>query len=336
LGYLGENFDLIASPGWSPTDYALLALAVNAFPGRIYVQSCNYGEVPKLERFHPRVKGLPTIGCDWIDPGRFNPRATADREVDILMVANWAPFKRHWHLFGALRRMPRSLRVTMIGQPERGYTVESVREQARALGVRQDVEFIQSAPIGLVQDYQCNSKVSVILSRREGCCVAVAESLFAGSPVALLRDAYIGPRAYINDQTGTLLRHGRLDRQLSRFLERAGDYRPREWAIEHISCFRSVAKVNALLRAGARAEGRPWTTDLKVPRWQPYPEYVDPEDARELLPVYEELHRRYPDVFGMDLVERYLTVPPVRSAARLTAGAPHSAVAAGLADGEAR
>jgi len=116
LRSLGERFNIILSTSWSPTDYALLALALQSLPGTIFVQACNYSEIPWIEQFSPRLKCLPCIACDWINPACYQPKPFQDRRTDILMVANWAPFKRHWQLFDALSRMPRDLKITMIGQ----------------------------------------------------------------------------------------------------------------------------------------------------------------------------------------------------------------------------
>jgi glycosyltransferase involved in cell wall biosynthesis len=310
LDALEDRFTLILGTGWSPTDYSLVSLALRSLRGTVFFQACNYAELPRYEALSPRIRCLPMLPCDWINPWFYEPRPFHRREFDILMVANWAPFKRHWHFFEALARMPRNIRVKMIGQTEGPHTLESVREQARLFGVKQDIEFAEDLPIEEVQEYQCNSKISLILSRREGCCVAVVESLFADSPVALLKDAHVGPRAYINDQTGLLLEHSRLDRQLMRFLESAEQCRARAWAIDNISCYQSIGKLNALLRDDARATGRPWTSDLKIPCWRPYPAYVSPEDAEALRPAYDWLYERFPAVFTAQLIDSVVKPRP--------------------------
>ena len=163
------------------------------------------------------------------------------------MVANWAPFKRHWQLFDALRRMSKDLRVTLIGQTEGPYTVDYARQQTKLFGVKQDIEFLENVSIDEVTRRQCNSRISLILSRREGCCVAAVESVFADTPLALLRNAHIGPKAYINDQIGVLLNGPRLDYQLKGFLDTVEKYQPRAWAVKNISCFRSIEKGERLL-----------------------------------------------------------------------------------------
>ncbi len=302
LAYLDQHYDLIASTGWSPTDYAILGLGVNSLSSTFFLQSCNYGEIEKIEKFHPRVKCLTTIACDWVHPGCYHPKPFSEREYDLLMVANWAPFKRHWDFFLGLAELPVNTRIAMIGQPAGKYTIDTVRRQARALGVRQDIEYLDSIPIERVQEFQCNSKASLILSRREGCCVAVVESLFADSPVGLMRNAHIGPKAYIHDETGVLLDSSKMGKQLRDFVERSQSFRARDWASENISCFQSIDKLESQLRDHAIAEGRPWTTGLKMPVWRPFPTYVNSIDAEEMRPAYEELHRRLPVLFSEKLL----------------------------------
>jgi len=220
------------------------------------------------------------------------------------MVANWAPFKRHWQFFDALRRMPRGLRITMIGQNEGWHTLAMLREQAALFGVRQDINFVENISIHEVARHQCDCKISLILSRREGCCVAAVESLFADSPLGMMQDAHVGPKAYINGQTGVLLNPHRMDLQLQKFLDEAESYRPRAWATENISCFKSIAKLNTLFRRHAEETGQPWTTDLKTPHWRPYPIFVDPGDREAMRPAYEDLHNRFPETFGPDLLDK--------------------------------
>jgi glycosyltransferase involved in cell wall biosynthesis len=304
LSYLRDKFDIILSTSWSPTDYALLALALQSWTGPIFVQACNYGEVRQIEEFAPRLKCLPCIACDWINPDCYQPKPFNQRQTDILMVANWAPFKRHWQLFDALRRMPRSLQITLIGQEEAGYTLSMLRDQAALFGVKQEINFVENITIDDVTRYQCDSKISLILSRREGCCVAAVESLFADSPLGMMRDAHVGPKAYINEETGVLLTANRLDLQLRRFLEAAPSLHPRAWAVKNISCHRSIAKINEMLRSWAEEYETTWIADLKTPYWRPYPLFLNAGDREEMRPVYEDLCERFPEVFGPDLLEK--------------------------------
>lgn len=304
LSRFTEDYNLILSSSWSPTDYSLLAAILARVPGRIYVQACNYGEIPKLLAFNPRILCLDSLPCDWIDPAAYQPRAFNDREFDFVMVANWAPFKRHYEFFAALSRMPAHLKIALVGQKEGGFTQDYIRNLARQLGVKQELIMFESIPSSKVAELQCNSKAAIIFSRREGCCVSAVEALFAGAPLGMRADAHVGPLAYINDRTGMRFANDRpLDQQLMTLLERAPNLDPRKWAVENVSCATTHAKLNAQLKRHEVEEGRPWTTDLVLPCWRPYPMYLHQADRERLRPVYEGLATRHPRVFADNLIE---------------------------------
>jgi hypothetical protein len=301
---LEERYDIVFSTSSSPSAYALLGLALQSLKGRVFVQSCNFGEIADMEAIHPRIRCLPMMPCDWIDPALYEPLPRSPRDIDFLMVAGWAPVKRQWQFYQALKDMPRDLRVVMIGQAEGPYDIEHARRQSRLFGARQDIEFHQSMLIEDVAKHQARAKTSLIFSRREGCCVAVTESFFADTPVGLLSDAHIGPLAYINDKTGLRLnRKGDLSRELMSFLDKSDDFSAREWAEKNISNEVSAEKLNSLLRENAEHEGRPWTKDILTPCWRPHPTIRHNPEAESLRHCYVDLHHRYPDVFPVNLLE---------------------------------
>jgi len=294
LQKLEAQYDIIFSTSSSPTNYQILALAVSSLRGTVFVQPCNYSENAEIEALHPRLRSLPMLPCDWIEPSLTTPKPPAERDVDILMVANWDLFKRQWQFFEALKSMRKDLRIVMIGQPAGRFDVDFARRTSKLFGARQNIEFYQSLTIDEVADFQSRSKISTIFSRREGCCVAVAESLMADTPVAMLSDAHVGPRAYINPQTGVLLkRRGNLGSQLQDFLDRAESFGPRAWAEANISARISTANLNRILRQNAEAEQRPWTCDLMEPCWRAHPTLKHNPEIDRLRPAYAALHSQY-------------------------------------------
>lgn len=299
--WIDDRYDLILSTSWSPTDYAALALACGRIRGPVFVQPCSFSEVPIIEGFHPRLKCLHTMPCDWINPALYQPKPFAERTTDIVMVANWGEFKRHWDLFQALRAMPPSLRIILIGQHEGSRTVETIKQLADQFGVKQELTILSSIPIDEVARQQCNAKVSIIMTRREGCCVAAVESLFAGCALAMRTDAHVGPRAYINEHTGLQLRPGHIAEDLMRLLRDAGKCASRKWAEQHVAGKISRVKVNELLANSTRERGLPWTHDIILPQWRPHPTFARTEDQEAMRPAYDELYRRFPRVFSETL-----------------------------------
>ncbi|HXO86585.1 MAG TPA: glycosyltransferase, partial [Gemmatimonadales bacterium] len=262
-------------------------------PDPIFLQVSNQSEVALHNRLSHGISPLPIMASDWVNPDFYEPRPHASREIDLIYVAGWSPIKRHWLLFRALRHMRKSLRVVLIGQDMEGRTADDMLREAAAFGVAGRLEIIRDASVDVVSDHLCNSKVSMVLSRREGSSMAVPESFFADTPVALIHNAHIGSRAYINPQTGTLMDPGNMARALSAFVEESASFAPRAWAMQHITCFQTADRLNAILRAHALARGLPWTQDIKPLCWRPDPIYARAGDAQLMEPAYEHLAVRH-------------------------------------------
>lgn len=302
LDALARQYDILWGTSWSPTDYLLLEAILAKTTGELHVLPSHASEAVKLQAFHPRIQCPPVLSAsDWVNPRFFTPKPHEERSTDVLMVANWAPFKRHFELFSALRKMPAGLRVTLIGQTEGRYTADHIRRMMRLYRVPQQVTLLESLPIDEVTRHQCDARVALILSRREGSCVAAVEALFAGAALGMRRGAHVGSVQYVNEETGALLSGNRTATDLMDLLEKSARLRPHEWAAKHISCHVSLEKLNTFLRQCASARSLPWSVDLAPFHWRPYPTYSDPVALERLQPAYDDLHRRFPEVFSHDL-----------------------------------
>ncbi|NQU11019.1 glycosyltransferase [bacterium] len=289
---LGEYL-FVGASSWSPPDFAAHWALARIGPDPVFLQISNSADEALYQRFRHGIQPVPVLASDWINPAAYQPRRRTERDVDLLMVAGWSPAKRHWLLFRALRRLRPDLRVVLIGQDADGRTVDDVWREARLFGVHNRIEILRDLPIDQVAAHQCRSKVSLVLSAREGSCVVTAESLFADTPVVMLRDAHIGSRAYINDQTGRLLAPDRLAAGLAEILEQPAAFAPRTWALAHITCHHATARLNSILREYSRQRSRPWTRDLVPMCWRPDPIYLSPGDETDLAPAYDNLRQRY-------------------------------------------
>ena len=207
------------------------------------------------------------------------------------MVANFAKFKRHLTLFAALRNMDRRLRVLLIGQHQDGRTADTIRREAAYYGVADRFAVQENVGYRGVAQAFCRARTSVILSRREGSCVAIAESLFANAPAAMLESAEIGSRAFIHPKTGVFLHDHSVAEQLTDLIARAESFSPRQWAEENISCFHSTRLLNAALRQHALDAGGEWTQDVADLCWRPNPALVNPADAERMQPARADVRR---------------------------------------------
>lgn len=288
-----EDYLLVGASSWSPLDHAVLASLQGASDDPAFIGISNPSDDAQYSLWAPSVFALPIMASDWTDPAMFAPLPSEERTTDIVMVAHFARWKRHWLLFEALSKMPRDLRVVLIGRNAPGRTEEDLRREARAFGVRQELEIRRNLEIHEVAEEQCKARLSLAFSKREGSCVAVAESLFADTPVAMMEDAHIGSRAYINAATGRLLRRSGLHRQLQEMLEARPDFAPREWAMANISAHDTSVRLNDILKNHCRKRGKPWTRDIAPMCWRYVPRYLDAVDEARLRAATERLRSEY-------------------------------------------
>jgi glycosyltransferase involved in cell wall biosynthesis len=292
LDDLARRYDLVLAPSGSSHNLVNYVFP-RMFPGTIFTQISNRADADILPRISSRFVVVPLYASSWVRPESFHPRPARERDVDLLMVANFAKFKRHFALFRALGRMPGDLRVLLIGQAQDGRTIDTIMSLARSYGVAGRFAVRGDLTHDEVVGAFCRARASVILSRREGSCVVVAESMFADTPVALLDGAEVGSSAFINGRTGRFLAGRRLDRELLDFLAHAGDYSPRSWALEHISCHVSNATLNGILRRHGQETGREWTRDLAPLHWCPDPALLDEKDRLRLAGARADFKARY-------------------------------------------
>lgn len=293
LNAIAQRYDLIISPTWSPPHCLGTAVFAHAWPGPLFSLISNQRDLEILPRLASNYVALPLYASSWVNPGFYHPLPRNQRDVDIVVLANFARYKRHLVLFRALRSLKPRPRVLLMGQEDQGRTTEMLRAEADAYGVRDAVTILTNVSNEEVARNLCRSRVSLILSRREGSCVAVAESFFADTPVGLLRDAEIGSAAFINENTGRFLGEPNLAAELALFLDQSDRYSPRAWAEEHISCFQSCTRLNEMVKQHMLTTGQQWTCDLAPFYWRPDPCLVEPKDRQRLKCAYEDVYQRF-------------------------------------------
>jgi glycosyltransferase involved in cell wall biosynthesis len=290
LRQFAERYTLVLSPAWSPPHSIASYLFPRLYPDPIFCLISNPRDLEIFPRISDRYRMVPLYASSWFDPRKYAAVAAAEKDIDILMVANFGKFKRHHAFFAALRNLPRDYRILLVGQNERGRTKESVLNEAAAFGVRNRFEIRQDVPYEELQELMARARISLVLSRREGSCVVVVESMFANTPVAVYKDAEMGSRVFINERTGRLLKHNNLAAQLKDFVESSATYEPRKWVTENsVDCVASSRTLNQALKQDALSNGGEWTEDIATLRWRPDPQYYEPQDAERLRPCYAEI-----------------------------------------------
>jgi len=293
---LADRYTIVVAPSSSPhnlINYVFPGL----FPTKVFTLISNPEDETVIPGISTNYVVVPLMASHWVNPELFQPVPRAERDIDLIMVAGFGKVKRHHALFTAVSKMPRTFRILLVGQDQDARTAASIHEEASWYGVADRFNVLSNQNYASVARALCRSKASVVLSRREGACVVVAEALFADTPVALLHGAHIGSRIFINDATGRLLSEEDLAGQLTDFVAAAGRYQPRSWAEQNISCFHSTRRLNEILKQHMRASGQDWTQDIVPLTWCPDPRPALVDDQRRL----ESERRDFQERFGLEI-----------------------------------
>jgi glycosyltransferase involved in cell wall biosynthesis len=295
LDEFARRYTVVLAPTWSPPHALENTLFPARYPdSRLFSLISNAIDRDVFPRLSKKFLVVPLYASNWVNPALYEPVPFAQKDIDIVMLAGFGVYKRHFALFQALRDVPRTLRVVLIGTPAPGRTMATLFEEARQYGVQDRVEIREGVSDQEVNQCLARAKISIILSNQEGSCVAVVESLFADTPVGLYEDAIVGSRAFINEQTGRLFRRDGLGAQLRDFLSASRTCSPRKWALENgLCCHGSTAVLNRALKASALEGGEQWTRDIAVHHWRFDPVLLREEDRRALEPAYEDIRSRF-------------------------------------------
>ncbi|MGH9482318.1 MAG: glycosyltransferase [Terriglobales bacterium] len=282
-----ERFTVVLEPSWStfPEPYWAY-FAARETPA--LCQAITDEEADAIASSGLPLVSLPFGAQDWVDGDVFRPLGLA-KEFDLVMVANFAKWKRHAVLFEAMRRWPGPRpKVALVGFAwER--TQEQFEAEMRAYGVRQDCTLFRNVDAAGVNEILNRSRVALLLSRIEGGNRGLMEAIAAGTPVVVYRHI-IGPRhSQINPQTGRFADDRELGAVLCEVLANPDQFQPRAWFDAHSGHRRTTERLNAALRAHAGRRGEPWTQDIACKVNRPGPQYANPDDAAALAPAWREL-----------------------------------------------
>lgn len=293
LPELTARYDVAFLPTWQPFYSIPLYQYVARSERRLMLMPSSAADYELSRARHDDFVALPFQASSWVNADLYRPPGPKD--IDVIMVANFSAYKRHWHLFRALRDLPQGLRVVLVGVPINDRTRETLVAEAKAFGTAERFEVHEAPPNDVLASLLARARVCLALSAKEGSYIAIAEALFSGTPVGVYADAVIGSKDFINDQTGMLFDSAQpLAAQIERFLARAETYTPQAWAKANISSRVNGKRLNALLRSRAVESGEPWSRDVTAFYCRHFDfHYERPTDERELAPSYDRLREEF-------------------------------------------
>jgi hypothetical protein len=287
---LSKRYSFVVEPSWWGYEDPAFLFLVGA-DADVIVQSSWRRDYEFISALDTNLVPIALGAGQWLDPATFGS-GPADRTYDVVMVSSWSPFKRHAELFEMLARVRdregRTLKAALIGYPA-AWTRAHIEDLIRKYGVQECCTIFESVPHAEVARVVGDSRVYVLLSRREGSNRGLYEAMFCNTPVVV----YAGHRgvntSHVNEQTGALYQAGALRDAVLHVLDKANAFEPRRWALANAGFENATRFLNTALRSLATSRRQPWSTDIVRKVNAPNPRYADPEQCREFDAEYESL-----------------------------------------------
>jgi glycosyltransferase involved in cell wall biosynthesis len=210
------------------------------------------------------------------------------------MVSAWDPLKRHEVFFRAAARRKqngeRALRFALIGY-QMGWTREPIEKLLRQYDLERDCDLYEMIPHAQVARIVAASKVSLLLSHREGANRAIYESMFCDTPIVVYRHQCGVNLDHVNARTGLLADDDELGTAINYVLEHPEEFDPRQWALENAGYRNATNAINAALRQMSERRGLAWTKDIVAKKSAPELRYAEAGRYQEFAAEYESLQK---------------------------------------------
>lgn len=258
-----KRYQIIFLPSWTGLFSSPLIRLASKASGRFFIMPVHASERGKGEAVSEFCTVLPFNAASWINED-FYSGSSAARNIDCIIVANFARFKRHWLLFSAMSKLPEDLRIVCVGVPLGQRSSESIRAEAIEYGISSQVEIVENPPQEELRQYFARAKVFCAMSYREGSFIAVAEALISGTPVIMFKNAKVGTKELITPETGALVNS--VSELRSRVIELAqgADYEAiSDYAKSRVGSRVNCTKLNNHLKGASLQDGAQWTSDIE-------------------------------------------------------------------------
>ena len=288
------KYYIVLEPSWSGYfDLDILCYVNLGYP--IFIQASEPRDYEFIKNLKTNLIPVPIGANWWVDHRIFKPLNGVKKEFDLIMVASWVDYKRHYRVFSALNKIKKKgqiLRAIFIGEPlgETGKTKDDIYQEAKYYNVHKQIEIIEKIPQKQLNYYFNCSKVNIVWSRKEGVNKAIIEGMFAGVPCILRENFNYGFKyPYINKYTGMFSSESALPDNILKMAENYHKYSPRSWVMKHMSCQKATYILNKAIKTIAEKHGERWFTDISIKANSPYLEYWNENDAEKYEEDYEFL-----------------------------------------------
>jgi glycosyltransferase involved in cell wall biosynthesis len=290
VGEISKRYAIVLEPSWATFPEPYMGLFSCSGP-RTVCEMISDEAAEAVRKSQIPVLPIAIGAQDWVDTEVFKPLPGVQKDFDVIMIATFAPWKRHAVLFRAMQKLrPRRIRVALVGVTwER--TRKEFEQEIRRYGVQDDCTIFQGILPAQVNEALNRSKVKVLLTKIEGANRALSEAMSANVPVVVYKHIMGPRRTDVNPMTGMYADDEELPDVLTKAIESYRQFQPRAWYLQNSGYHNSTSTLNEALRLAAHARNENWTTDIVGKVNRPEAEYVSTADRASLAPAWKELEQ---------------------------------------------
>jgi glycosyltransferase involved in cell wall biosynthesis len=279
---INEKFLFILEPSWAGyADADILAFLSSA--DHCIIQASETKDRAFINTVYPDVSALDIGSSNWVDQDKFCPGKPVAKQYDSIYIANLNPIKRVYRALDAFSNIAKrdaNFRAIVVCASWGGSSFNDLKKYLAKKRVHAQVELVEGLSQGELSKVLRKTKVSILLSLKEGSNRSLFESLFSDVPVLCLSENIGVNKSYINDRTGLLCTNSCVEACLEYLYKNYDRYDPRKWALENISSECSTRAIRELISSRYSQEVN---SELLVKVNSPEANYVDKElNKREI------------------------------------------------------
>jgi len=269
-------------------------LCLLSAPGPVVIEASEREDYRFIESLRSNIYPVEAGANWWVDDRVFIPLGDLLKEYDITMVAIWADFKRHYHLFEAMSVARIKRKVALVGNPW-GRKRGDIEDEARYYGVLDRLDFHEGIPQGKINLLLNKSRCLILLSKKEGFNKSIIEAMYAGVPVFILEGHNYGEKyQYINEETGGYIRKGGLASfldDLDNILKGFENRSPGRWIRNNISPEIATQKLVKVMKRIEEKQLIRINSCLEIKVNAPEMDYYDPGAWERMRDSYRALEK---------------------------------------------
>jgi glycosyltransferase involved in cell wall biosynthesis len=230
-----SRYHIVLEPSWAGY-FDLDILSYCILPHPVFVMTYEERDKNLIEQLDSNLKSIGVGPNWWVDFENFKPQ-NVKRDIDVIVIASWSSFKRHYYILKALVTLKKSmtdysLKVAFVGYAG-DISTEFMRQMVEHFDLQDSVEFYEKVPTEQVAHLLMRSKVNLLWSRFEGNNRSIIEGMFCDTPVVIREGHNFGYHyPYINPLTGVFSSEKELPQVLEGIIRGNTTFTPRAYVKE--------------------------------------------------------------------------------------------------------